>query len=95
MGRESRGVVVVSNRNPFVVLGIDLAGSPRRPTGLCLLRGLRAQTKRSIDGNEVRLGLLYGVQDVVIAERDVRLSPQATKEAHTCRTARRTREVDP
>ena len=33
-----------ANRKPFVVLGIDLAGSPRRPTGLCLLRGLRAQT---------------------------------------------------
>lgn len=30
---------------PFVVLDIDLAGSPRRPTGLCLLRGLRAKTQ--------------------------------------------------
>lgn len=28
----------------MVVVGIDLAGSPRRPTGLCLLRGLHAET---------------------------------------------------
>jgi predicted nuclease with RNAse H fold len=28
---------------PYVVVGIDLAGSPRRPTGLCILRGLKAQ----------------------------------------------------
>lgn len=26
------------------MVGIDLAGSPRRPTGICLLRGLSAQT---------------------------------------------------
>jgi len=29
---------------PLVVVGIDLAGSPRRPTGLCLLRGMDAET---------------------------------------------------
>jgi predicted nuclease with RNAse H fold len=30
---------------PIVVVGIDLAGSPRRPTGACLLRGRRASTE--------------------------------------------------
>jgi predicted nuclease with RNAse H fold len=29
---------------PVVVVGIDLAGSPRRPTGLCCLNGLKAHT---------------------------------------------------
>lgn len=29
---------------PLVVVGIDLAGSPRRPTGLCVLRDLQAET---------------------------------------------------
>ncbi len=29
---------------PRVVVGIDLAGSPRRATGCCVLRGLRAET---------------------------------------------------
>ncbi|MDH4153859.1 MAG: hypothetical protein OEV01_08770 [Nitrospira sp.] len=28
----------------LVVVGIDLAGSPRRPTGLCVLRDLMAET---------------------------------------------------
>jgi predicted nuclease with RNAse H fold len=32
----------MSHRTPPVVVGIDLAGSPRRPTGLCLLRGFTA-----------------------------------------------------
>jgi hypothetical protein len=30
---------------PLVVVGIDLAGSPRRPTGLCILRNLNAETR--------------------------------------------------
>lgn len=29
---------------PLVVVGIDLAGSPKRPTGLCVLRNLIAET---------------------------------------------------
>ena len=29
---------------PSVVVGIDLAGSPKRPTGLCVLRDLNAET---------------------------------------------------
>ena len=29
---------------PPVVVGIDLAGSPKRPTGLCVLRNLNAET---------------------------------------------------
>jgi len=52
------------------------------------------QAERSIDGNEVRLCLLDRVQYVVIAERDVRVRSQAAKKTQTCRTARRTREVD-
>ncbi len=34
---------------PIVVVGIDLAGSPRRPTGGCVLRGLRAETAVLLD----------------------------------------------
>jgi uncharacterized protein len=29
---------------PIIVVGIDLAGSVRRPTGICILRGLMAET---------------------------------------------------
>lgn len=41
------------NRKPFVVLGIDLAGSPRRPTGVCLLRGLRAHTRVAFSDEDI------------------------------------------
>ena len=38
---------------PFVVLGIDLAGSPRRPTGVCLLRGWRAHTHIAFSDEDI------------------------------------------
>src|SRR5437867_7209158 len=53
------------------------------------------QAERSIDGNEIGPGLSYLVQYVVIAERDVRVGPQAAKKTDTGRTARRTCDVDP
>lgn len=34
----------MSGRRTLVVVGVDLAGSPRRPTGVCILRGLKART---------------------------------------------------
>lgn len=36
-----------------VVVGIDLAGSLRRPTGACILRGLRARTAVLFDDAEI------------------------------------------
>ena len=36
-----------------MVLGIDLAGSPRRPTGLCLLRGLKAYTHLAFSDDDI------------------------------------------
>jgi len=43
----------VSNRKPFVIVGIDLAGSARRPTGICLLRGLKAQTHIAFSDEDI------------------------------------------
>jgi predicted nuclease with RNAse H fold len=37
-------LVKVRPKEEFCVLGIDLAGVPHRPTGMCVLRGLRAKT---------------------------------------------------
>ncbi len=34
----------MSNRKAMVVVGVDLAGSPQRATGVCVLRGLKART---------------------------------------------------
>lgn len=41
------------SRTPLIVVGIDLAGSPRRPTGLCLLRGLTAETHVVFNDDEI------------------------------------------
>ena len=41
------------NRRAFVVVGVDLAGSPRRPTGLCVLRGLQARTRVAFPDEEI------------------------------------------
>ena len=35
----------MSKHRVFIVVGVDLAGSPRRATGVCVLRGLKAQTR--------------------------------------------------
>ena len=43
----------MSKRKPFVVVGIDLAGSPRRPTGICVLRGLRARTHIAFSDEDI------------------------------------------
>jgi len=43
----------LSSRAPLVVVGIDLAGSPRRPTGVCLLRGLRAETHVAFSDDDI------------------------------------------
>jgi len=53
------------------------------------------QAERSINRNKVGLRLMDRVQYVFIAERDVRLRPQAAKKTQPRRTARRTREIDP
>jgi uncharacterized protein len=37
----------------FVVVGVDLAGSVRRPTGICILRGLKAETHVAFGDEEI------------------------------------------
>ncbi len=34
----------MQSRKPSIAVGIDLAGSVRRPTGVCVLHGMRAET---------------------------------------------------
>jgi uncharacterized protein len=43
----------MAKRAPLVVVGIDLAGSPKRPTGLCVLRDLTAETRVAFGDNEI------------------------------------------
>lgn len=37
----------------FLIAGIDLAGVPRRPTGLCILKGLKAKTSLLYSDEEI------------------------------------------
>ena len=43
----------MSSRKPFTVVGIDLAGSLRRPTGVCILRGMGAETSIAFTDEEI------------------------------------------
>ncbi len=42
-----------SGRKPLVVVGVDLAGSPRRPTGVCILRGTTAKAHVAFADEEI------------------------------------------
>lgn len=49
----------------LVVVGIDLAGSPKRPTGLCVLRGLSAETQVVFSNDEI-LDFVRDVQPALV-----------------------------
>ena len=55
----------MSNRKSFVVVGIDLAGSPRRPTGVCLLCGLSAHTHVAFSDEEILNAVQQAQPDLV------------------------------
>src|SRR2546427_3740748 len=66
---------------PFVVLGIDLAGSPRRPTGLCLLRGLSAQTHVAFSDEDILNTVQQAQPDLVPIDAPLSL-PKGRKTIH-------------
>ena len=43
----------MAKSKPFIVVGVDLAGSARRPTGICVLHGLKAQTHIVLSDEEI------------------------------------------
>jgi len=61
-----------------VVVGIDLAGSPRRPTGLCVLRGLRAQTQVAYGDQEILGAVEKARPDLVPIDAPLSLPPGRT-----------------
>jgi predicted nuclease with RNAse H fold len=82
----------VSNRKSFVVLGIDLAGSPRRPTGLCLLRGLKAQTHIAFSDDDILNAVQQARPDLVPIDAPLSL-PKGRKTIHD-RSGEHFRECD-
>ena len=71
----------MANRKPFVVVGIDLAGSPRRPTGLCLLRGLRAQTHVAFSDDDILNAVQQARPDLVPIDAPLSL-PKGRRTIH-------------
>jgi predicted nuclease with RNAse H fold len=60
---------------PIVVAGIDLAGSPKRPTGACLLRGLRATTALLFEDEAILEFIRAGRPALVTIDAPLNLPP--------------------
>jgi len=56
---------IMSGRKTTIVVGVDLAGSVRRATGVCVLRGLVAQTQVAF-GDEEILALINGAKPDIV-----------------------------
>jgi predicted nuclease with RNAse H fold len=71
----------MSNRKAFVVVGIDLAGSPRRPTGVCVLRGMGVQTQVAFSDEEILRSMNQAQPDLVPIDAPLSL-PNGRKTIH-------------
>jgi predicted nuclease with RNAse H fold len=63
---------------PLLVAGLDLAGSPKRPTGACLLRGLRATTSLLFDDEAILDFVRTGRPGLVTVDAPLHLPPGRT-----------------
>ena len=59
----------------FLVAGIDLAGVPHRPTGLCLLKGLKAKTALLYSDEEILNYIQKEKSDLVAIDAPLTLPP--------------------
>ena len=66
---------------PFVVMGIDLAGSPRRPTGVCLLRGHQAVTRVALSDDEIMDSVTEAEPDIIPIDAPLSL-PRGRRTIH-------------
>lgn len=79
-------------RKPTVIVGIDLAGSSRRPTGICILHGMTARTYIAHPDEEILSAVDQGKPD--LAPIDAPLSfPTGRKTIHE-RSGEHLRECD-
>jgi hypothetical protein len=59
----------------FTVFGLDLAGSPRRPSGVCILRGLQAQAGIAFGDDEILERISQARPDLVPIDAPLSLPP--------------------
>lgn len=76
----------------FAVVGIDLAGSPRRPTGVCLLRSTMAHTQVAFSDDDILQLASQAHPDLVTIDAPLSL-PRGRKTIHD-RSGEHFRECD-
>lgn len=59
----------------LVVVGLDLAGAPGRPTGFCVLRGFEAVTRDLFSDDEILAGTEAYRPDLVVIDAPLHLPP--------------------
>jgi predicted nuclease with RNAse H fold len=80
------------NRKPTVTVGIDLAGSSRRPTGVCTLHGMKAHTHLAYRDEEILSAVDQAKPDLVPIDAPLSL-PNGRKTIHD-RSGEHLRECD-
>ena len=75
-----------------MVVGVDLAGSPRRPTGVCILKGTKAQTHIALANHEILKAINLAKPDLVPMDAPLSL-PKGRQTIHD-RTGEHLRECD-
>jgi predicted nuclease with RNAse H fold len=65
-------------RKQNVVVGLDLAGSPKRPTGFCLLRGADAETSDLFADSEILEAVRKAAPALVAIDAPLNLPPGRT-----------------
>ena len=69
------------NHKPTVIVGIDLAGSSRRPTGVCILHGMKAHTHLAYRAEEILSAVDQAKPDLVPIDAPLSL-PNGRKTIH-------------
>jgi len=82
----------MTHRGPFIVVGVDLAGSPRRPTGVCLLKGTKAYSQIALTDEEILNTIHQARPDLVPIDAPLSL-PKGRQTIHD-RAGEHLRECD-
>jgi predicted nuclease with RNAse H fold len=85
-------MVRMAGRRQMVIVGVDLAGSPRRATGVCTLRGMKAKTLVAHDDEEILAAIERAKPDLVPIDAPLSL-PAGRKTIHD-RRGEHLRECD-
>ena len=76
----------------MVIVGVDLAGSPRRATGLCVLKGMHAQTRIALTDEDILNAIGEAKPQLVPIDAPLSLPPGRTRIQD--RTGEHLRECD-